>query len=390
LVTPGLARADFPGQGQPRGVPSPSCPGAAAQWYPQPGPVGSTSTVRTPWAAQGPSGPGSEAAPVPHGRDARGWCSPKGIRAVQEGPSPGELRDGVMEKGSGGRMGLGASLGDPTGRCGAAGGRKSAAASTPAAPRRFLSGPLSRRGMGAAAGAGSSISSGCGLASSAGLTKRHERPSRLPALTSSAGFAERLVFVFNLFAVGVKLPEEGAWLPARYTARLAPVSIRPPGHGVGQPPAGPTPSGHPGGLQGTPAHRQRMAPGTAGVPWGSDAQLPAGRRGGKMEPWGPRAPGAHPALPRVFGTRCGRGTRGSDTEGAALPAPAPPRCRGRGTSHQNQGFSSGLRVFSPDKNHRVTASLRLEKTLKITKSSCHPNPPTPAQPHPAGPHPHGV
>lgn len=43
--------------------------------------------------------------------------------------------------------------GKPTRRCGAAGSRKSVAASAPAAPCRFLSEPLSRRGMGAAAGA---------------------------------------------------------------------------------------------------------------------------------------------------------------------------------------------------------------------------------------------
>lgn len=81
----------FPGPGQPSAVPSPPFPRKAAQWYPHPDSAGSA----------GPILPQEQSS----SDSARMRCScaglvqPKrssqGIWVVQEGPSPGELRDGM-------------------------------------------------------------------------------------------------------------------------------------------------------------------------------------------------------------------------------------------------------------------------------------------------------
>lgn len=85
------------------------------------------------------------------------------------------------------------------------GSRKSAAAPAPAA--------LYQRPNLAGGWMGEALEGGCGLVSSAGLTT----PGVPPALTPSAGFAERCVFGFHLFTcrgAGPKMLREGASLPA--------------------------------------------------------------------------------------------------------------------------------------------------------------------------------
>lgn len=138
---------------------------------------------------------------------------------------------------------------------------------------RALSAPLSRRGMGEA------LEGGCGLASSAGLTM----PGVPPALTPSAGFAERRVFGFHLFTgrgAGAKMLREGASLPAAQPGTAQ--------HGTGA--AGST------RLQRAPGHRATRSgshwPCDQGhrhcltsCPLGHGCATPSGRRGGKFKLW---------------------------------------------------------------------------------------------------------
>lgn len=132
---------------------------------------------------------------------------------------------------------------------------------------------------------------------------------------------------------------------------------------------------------------RRISWGTPGIPWGRDAKLPVGRRGGKFEPQGPRDPGAHPALLSVFLAPVeAYGTCGSDTEASGqqtLPSSHPdptqsPRAAVLGTATANPcsgmahliAAALGGGCASPSRRCKTTRAARV-RPLTVT---LHPKP----------------